>query len=123
MSAIDYQAFAQDWVESWNAHDLERIMSHYADNIRLTSPKVRDITGREDGSIRGKENLHEYFKVRLAGQPNLHFDLKRVYTGVHSLVLEFFTSDGRHVAEFMHFDPEGLVTRVFAQSIDISEKS
>jgi hypothetical protein len=123
MSWSDHKAFAQDWVESWNTHDIDRIMSHYADNVRLTSPKVREITGREDGTIRGKGNLHEYFKVRLAGQPNLHFDLARVYSGVLSLVLEFHTSDGRHVAEFMHFDPAGLVTRVFANSIDTLEKS
>ena len=92
-------------------------MSHYADDVRLTSPMVKKITGREDGTITGKENLREYFAVRLATQPNLHFDLVRVYSGIGSLVLEFHTSDGRYVAEFMHFNAGGLVTRVFANNL------
>lgn len=26
-------AFATDWIESWNTHDLGRIMAHYDENI------------------------------------------------------------------------------------------
>ena len=25
---------ARDWIESWNAHDLERILWHYADDLK-----------------------------------------------------------------------------------------
>lgn len=25
----DAQKFAQEWVDAWNSHDLDRIMSHY----------------------------------------------------------------------------------------------
>ena len=31
-------AFAREWIDAWNAHDLERILSHYSDEIVFTSP-------------------------------------------------------------------------------------
>ena len=32
------EEFARDWVESWNSHDLERMLAHYADDFEMTSP-------------------------------------------------------------------------------------
>ena len=116
MSWHSHKEFAQDWIESWNAHDLERIMSHYADDIVLTSPRVKQILGRDDGTVSGKANLREYFTTGLSRLPNLRFDLVRYYSGVGSLVLEFNTIDGRHVAEFMSFNKDGLVNRVYANN-------
>lgn len=26
-------AFARDWIASWNAHDMQRILSHYMDDF------------------------------------------------------------------------------------------
>jgi ketosteroid isomerase-like protein len=31
-------AFAEDWIAAWNAHDLDRVLSHYADDIVFLSP-------------------------------------------------------------------------------------
>jgi ketosteroid isomerase-like protein len=28
------QHFAEDWVASWNAHDLDRVLSHYTRTLR-----------------------------------------------------------------------------------------
>ena len=30
-------AFAADWIESWNAHDMNRILSHYTDDFEMSS--------------------------------------------------------------------------------------
>jgi ketosteroid isomerase-like protein len=29
------QDFAQDWIEAWNYHDLDRILSHYDEDVIL----------------------------------------------------------------------------------------
>ena len=29
--------FAEDWVEAWNSHDLELVMSHYDENVEYFS--------------------------------------------------------------------------------------
>jgi len=31
-------AFASEWIEAWNARDLERILKRYAHDVEFTSP-------------------------------------------------------------------------------------
>ena len=35
---FDAREFAREWIEAWNSHDLDTILSHYADGVVLTSP-------------------------------------------------------------------------------------
>jgi hypothetical protein len=109
-----HQEFATDWVTASNSHDLARILAHYDEGIVLTSPRVRLILERDDGTLPGKAALRDYFKQGLAKLPDLKFTLDRVFSGINSVVLEFHTSDGRHGAEFMAFGPDGLVRQVCA---------
>ena len=34
------ERFAAEWVEAWNAHDLERVLSHYAEDFEMSSPYI-----------------------------------------------------------------------------------
>lgn len=34
------QEFAREWIAAWNAHDLERILSHYTDDFEMSSPLI-----------------------------------------------------------------------------------
>ena len=107
-------SFAAEWVSAFNAHDLERILSHYVDDVTLVSPRVRVITGEENSVVSGKEQLREYFGRALSRVPDLHFTLDEVYPGVGSVVLRFHTADGRDGAELMIFDADGRVREVRA---------
>ena len=40
MTESEATRFAQEWVAAWNSRDLERILSHYADDVEVTSPLV-----------------------------------------------------------------------------------
>ena len=33
MTYDDALAHAKDWIEAWNSHDLERILSHYSKEV------------------------------------------------------------------------------------------
>lgn len=57
--------FAADWCDAWNRRDLDAIMSHYADDVRLCSPKVVARYGIPDGWLEGKDRLREYFAIGL----------------------------------------------------------
>ena len=52
--------FAQDWVDASNSHDLERILTHYDDEVLLVSPVALKLLSG-DGTVRGKAALREYF--------------------------------------------------------------
>jgi hypothetical protein len=106
------ETFAADWVAAWNAHDLEQILSHYAEALEFTSPLVVERLGRADGTIRTKEDLRSYFSVGIAPGSPLRFELIDVLPGVASVTLYYRNHRGRTVAETMFFDGAGLVAKV-----------
>ena len=105
---------AQDWVAAWNAHDLERILSHYEEGVELTSPAAAQLLGTPDGKVAGKTNLRAYFQRGLEAYPNLHFQLEDVLWGVSSVVLCYKNQKATRTAEFMELSATGKVARVVA---------
>jgi ketosteroid isomerase-like protein len=112
--ALDLVSSAQEWIAAWNAHDLERILAHYADDVELDSPLVAKLMGGSEGVVRGKAALRDYFARGLQAFPTLRFDFIRLYAGVRSCVLEYRSANGLRAAEVMEFDGEGKVRRVLA---------
>ena len=114
MTAIDFARHAQEWLEAWNAHDLQRILAHYADDVELTSPFVEKLMGQREGSVHGKTALRDYFARGLRAYPALHFEFIRLYSGVRSCVLEYRSINDLLTAELMEFNEQGKVRRVLA---------
>jgi ketosteroid isomerase-like protein len=42
---MNHQEFAQVWIHAWNSHDLEDILSHYSEDIEITTPMIAMATG------------------------------------------------------------------------------
>ena len=59
---MDAQKFAKEWVESWNSHNLDDILSHYSEEIEITTPMIKLAGGIENGSLKGKENVRGYWE-------------------------------------------------------------
>lgn len=114
MTKDDAWKLANDWVEAWNAHELDRIMTHYADDVQLTSPVAAQLLGTPDGTLAGKINLRAYFQRGLEAYPDLSFDLDDVLYGINSVVLYYRNQKGTRSAEFMEISPDGKVMRVVA---------
>jgi ketosteroid isomerase-like protein len=53
--------FASDWIDSWNSHDLSRILSHYADDFTMTSPKIIQLADEPSGTLHGKAAVGAYW--------------------------------------------------------------
>jgi hypothetical protein len=108
------ERFAREWLEAWNRQDLEAILSHYAEDVELTSPFVVQVLGDPSGTIKGKDNLRMYFSMGLSMFPDLQFHLIQVFAGVSSLVLHYRSVDDILAAETMVFNAQGRVARVLA---------
>ena len=104
----------EEWVAAWNAHELDRILSHYDDGIELTSPVAAQMLGAPDGKVVGKASLRAYFQRALQAYPNLEFRLEDVLWGVSSVVLYYINHKGTHTGEFMEVSAGGKITRVIA---------
>jgi len=105
--------FAADWIESWNAHDLNRILSHYTDDFEMSSPVIVKIAGESSGTLKGKGKVGDYWAKALQLNPDLHFELVTTLVGVSSITLYYKGTRGLS-AEVFHFNAEEKVTRAYA---------
>jgi hypothetical protein len=114
MTEADAQRFALEWIEAWNSHDLERILSHYAEDVEVTSPLMETVLGRGHLTVHGKPALRAYWGPMLGAYPELQFSLFRAYAGVRSVVLHYRSVQGLVAAEWMELDDVGAIRRVVA---------
>lgn len=114
LNTKDAQQFAKDWCEAWNSHHSESILSHYAEDVVLTSPTAARLLNDPAGVVNGKDALRNYFAVGLKAYPDLRFELLDVTCGVSSVVIYFANQSGAKVSEYMELGRNGKVTRVIA---------
>src|SRR5689334_17546086 len=96
--------FANEWVDAWNAHDVEAVLAHFHDDVVFTSPVAARVLPESDGVVRGKEALRHYWTTALALLPDLHFDVIGVYQGESTLVINYRNHRGELVNEVLTFD-------------------
>ena len=107
------EAFAAEWIAAWNAHDLERILSHYADDFEMSSPFIVQRMGEASGRLRGKAAMRGYWGPALADGA-LRFTLEDVLLGVDALTILYRRQDGQRVAETIEFDAARHAVRAAA---------
>lgn len=108
----DLRDFAQEWAAGWNSHDLDRILSHYRDDIVFSSRKAEAMVGA--GRVTGKAALRDYWARALAAQPDLAFEVVDVFSGYETLVITYRNHKGHLAAETLQFAEDGLVSRASA---------
>jgi ketosteroid isomerase-like protein len=106
------QHFAADWIDSWNAHDLPRILAHYTDDFEMSSPLIAQVVNEPTGVLCGKQAIADYWSKALQRVPDLKFELEGVFVGATSIVLTYTNlTRGVKAAELFYFNDAGLVYR------------
>lgn len=112
-------SFAAEWIDSWNTHDLERILGHYDEDVVLVSPVALKLLG--DSAVRGKAALRGYFAKGLDAYPDLRFDLIETLFGIETIVLCYRNNvRGNKTAEVLRLNSSGKVIHVWANYDQIS---
>lgn len=109
MQAEAARAFSQEWIAAWNAHDLERILSHYAPGVVFLSPLAQARIG--NGRVVGIPALRDYWGKGLASQPDLRFTLLDVLTGHNSVTILYRNHRGQSAAETFELGDDHKVAR------------
>jgi ketosteroid isomerase-like protein len=65
--------FARDWIDSWNSHELDRILSHYSDQFEMSSPVIIQVVGEPSGTLKGKDAVGAYWAKALSLISDLRF--------------------------------------------------
>jgi len=108
--------FAADWIDSWNQHDLTRILSHYTDDFEMSSPVIIQVAGEPTGTLKGKDAVGSYWAKALQLVPNLHFELITILVGINSITLYYNGVRGLS-AEVFHFNQDKKVTMAYAHYV------
>ncbi len=108
------ERFTVEWLDAWNAHDLDKILSHYAEDFEMCSPVITQLLGEPLGRLRGTKAVRDYWAKALALVSDLRFEWQATLLGVDSITLCYKGARGRMVAEVFHFDPADRIIRVEA---------
>lgn len=111
MTEEEIKWFAADWINDWNSHDIERILSHYAQAIEFHSPKVSIFTKGAKAYFSTREELRPYFLRALANRPNLHFKLIQTCADANGIALVYQNDIDAIGVELMDLDVNGHIKR------------
>ena len=81
------------WLEAFNAHDVERLVSLYAEDATHTSPKIRTLHPQTGGKLVGQAALTEWWKDALRRLPSLRYEGFSLTADEQRVFLEYW----RHV--------------------------
>ena len=99
----------QDWNEAWNAHEVERILSYFTDDIVF-----EDLGGAR--VMRGKAEMRTWISETLSAFPDFRTDLKSLFVSGKWAGSEWVAS-GTSKGQLHHLKPSGKRYSVRGASI------
>ena len=117
LSAEFARRFAEEWIEAWNSHDLERILVHYRDDFEMCSPVIVQLMDEPSGTLRGKAAVRAYWSKALTRAPALNFELEQVLVGAGRVTIVYRGHRGLS-AEVLWLDADGRVIRAAAHYVE-----
>ena len=103
------QAFADEWIAAWNAHDLDRILSHYGTDAVVRTPVAAVRVPESGGVVRGHDALRAYWGPALEVMTDLHFELVEAMPTVDGVTILYRNQRAQLVAETVLWGDDGLV--------------
>lgn len=100
---LDAAAFSRQWVQSWNAHDVEAVLRHFHDDVVFSSPVAAKLLPETAGLVRGKPALRRYWATALHRIPDLRFVVEGVYQGIDTIVIAYRNQNKHRVNEVLKF--------------------
>jgi ketosteroid isomerase-like protein len=110
--------FANKWINSWNSHNIEQILSHYTDDFEFLSPFICLTMNEPDGTLKGKDKIGAYWQKAFEKIPDLKFELINVFVGVSSITILYKAILGKVATEVLLFNNENKVFKSFAHYDD-----
>jgi len=99
----DINAFAAAWEAAWNRHDIEAVLTDFAEDAVFASPIAAKLLPGSEGRVVGKAAIRAYWQKGLELNPDLRFKVVRAFSGVDVIVIEFLNEKDRLRAEILKF--------------------
>ena len=82
-------SLAREWLDAFNAKDLERLLSLYNDDAVHTSPKLRDRIPETKGEVRGKTALRSWWADAMQRLPGLRYEEQHLTASHDRVFMEY----------------------------------
>ena len=86
---------AAQWFAAFNDHDLERLLSLYAEDAVHYSPKLKIRKPETNGWVKGKKELKEWWKDAFERLPTLKYEVIHLTAETDRVFMEYI----RHVKD------------------------
>jgi len=114
MTHEEAKQFAEHWVEAWNKHDLDEVLSHYTSDFEMTSPMIQKLLATGTGTLKGKQAVGDYWRAAIQKLPDLRFSVIAVTSGVNTVSIYYDSVMGKKAIETFFFNSEGKVFKALA---------
>lgn len=85
-------SIAHAWFEAFNTHNLEKLISLYDEEAEHYSPKLKVKHPKTNGLIKGKNELHSWWKEAFEKLPTLHYKVTSLTANDHRVFMEYVRS-------------------------------
>ncbi|HRP90120.1 MAG TPA: nuclear transport factor 2 family protein [Edaphocola sp.] len=86
---VNNEAIAIKWLEAFNEHNLEKLLSLYDDHAEHFSPKLKIRQPETKGLIKGKEALRTWRQDAFERLPQLHYEVRSLTANSDRIFMEY----------------------------------
>lgn len=83
---------AEKWFAAFNEKNIDALLALYDDNAEHFSPKLKVRQPETKGLIKGKQQLHDWWKDAFDRLPTLHYKPNYFIAGTNSIFMEYVRS-------------------------------
>lgn len=118
MNPETLQSIAFRWLDAFNSHQLEQLLSLYDEEAKHFSPKLKIRKPETNGFVEGKSALREWWKEAFERLPSLHYKVTSLTANGDRVFMEYVRNvDGEEdmlVAEVLEVkDGKIIASRVY----------
>lgn len=104
--------FAEEWINSRNSHDIDKILNHYSHDFMIETPMAAKLFPESNGKVLGKADVRKYWQIGLERIPNLKFVILDILIGINGLTIYYInTATNKKSVEIMNFNEEQKVNK------------
>jgi ketosteroid isomerase-like protein len=89
MQTNNLKSIAYKWFEAFNAHDIEKLLSLYADDAQHYSPKLKIHQPHTNGLIKSKAELNNWWQGAFTRLPTLQYKIINLIADEEQVFMEY----------------------------------
>ncbi len=89
MQKTTLQLIVEKWIDAFNEHDVDKLLSLYHPNARHYSSRVETDKPETKGWLKGKEQLREWWQSNFKKLTDLNYKLAHATVGNDKIFIEY----------------------------------